>query len=214
MDHISPDAILVLAGGLKKDGIINEWVKKRLDDAIYFFNKKNVPIICLGGGTYHKPPVLNERGFVIHEATACVNYLKNIGKINPRYIYKEWSSYDTIGNVYFSFVNHIRIMDVKNILIITSQFHMERAKLLFDWIYNLNNKYNLIYHPSENIGLDEMIEERMERERQSIEYIQNSLMPKIKTLEKLHDWLYLEHNAYCSRDQNIEIISENVRNTY
>lgn len=214
MTYISPDVILVLAGGLKKDGIINEWVKNRLDDAIFLFNKKNVPIICLGGGTYHKPPVLNERGFVIHEATACVNYLKNVGKIDPQYIYKEWSSYDTIGNVYFSFVNHIMIMDVKNIFVITSEFHMERTKLLFDWIYNLNNKYNLIYYSSENIGLEDMIEERTERERQSIRHIKNNLIPRIKTLSELHDWLYLEHNAYSSNDSNIEIISENVRNTY
>ena len=35
------------------------------------------PILCLGGGTPHKPAVLGANGHVIHEATACARYLRN-----------------------------------------------------------------------------------------------------------------------------------------
>ena len=215
------DIILILAGGLDQNGNVYEWVRRRLDLSIELFNKKNVPIICLGGGTYHKPPILNEHRFVVHESTACTNYLKTVGKINSKNIYKEWSSYDTIGNAYFSLVNHILLMNIKNIIIITSEFHIERTKLLFNWIYNLENnnlkfdlKYNLIFKSVSDKGLEDMVKERKEREQKSIEHIITNLITNIYTLSELHDWLYTGHNAYSSYDDNIEIISEDIKKTY
>ena len=181
---------------------------------------KKVPIICLGGGTYHKPPIINRRGFVIHESSACVNYLKEIGKIDSKYIYKEWASYDTIGNVYFSLVNHIKLMGIKNIMIITSDFHMPRVKLLFRWLYFFDDEYNLYFHQSSDKGLEYLVDERIEREMESILNIKNNLMTNIKNLHEFHKWFYTEHNAYSSADKNIEIesdykiINENILKTY
>ncbi len=208
------DIILILAGGLDKNGNVYEWVKRRLDITIELFYKKRVPIICLGGGTYHKSPILNDHKFVIHESTACTNYLKTVGKIDSINIYKEWSSYDTIGNAYFSLVNHILLMDVKNILVITSDFHMERTKLLFNWIYKMKNNYNLLFKAVSDKGLEDMIKDRKGREKKSIEHIKINLIPKIRNLTELHDWLYTGHNAYSSYDDNIEIISEDIKRTY
>lgn len=209
------DVILVLAGGLNYDGTLPEWVIRRLNDTIDIHNLYKIPIICLGGGTYHKPPVLNERGFVIHESTACTNYLKSMGNISPSYIYKEWCSYDTIGNVYFSLINHISLMNVKNILIITSEFHMQRVRLLFEWIYNLSNiKYNLYFHSSSDKGLENFIKERINREKQSIHHIKYNLIPNINNMTELHHWLYIKHNAYSSADNNIEIITDSILKTY
>lgn len=208
------DIILVLAGGIDANGIIHEWVKRRLDDAIIYFNKKNIPIICLGGGTYHKNPVINNNGFVIHESTACINYLKN-KNIPTKYLYKEWSSYDTIGNVYFSLVNHIQFMNnIENILVITSQFHMKRTKLLFNWIYSMyhNQKYTLFFHKSSDKNLD--FTNRILREKNSIHNIQQNLIPNINSLYTFHKWFYQEHNAYSCKDNNIEIINEKILNTY
>ena len=34
------------------------------------------PVLCLGGGTPHKPAMLSETGHVIHEASAYAAYLK------------------------------------------------------------------------------------------------------------------------------------------
>lgn len=204
--------IITLAGGLDKNGSIHEWVKRRLDDSITYFNKNNVPILCLGGGTYHKPPILNKNGFVIHESSACINYLKK-NKIPTDYLYKEWSSYDTIGNAYFALVNHIQFIKPKSILIITSEFHYERTKILFDWIVGMyNNKIKLYYHASSDDQLN--FEDRIKRENESIKNIKNNLIPKINSLEKFHSWFYREHNAYSCKDFNIEIISEDTKKTY
>ena len=87
------DAIIVLAGGLDGNGLVYEFVEERLNLAIEIYKKRNgeIKIICLGGGTYHKPPILNERLFVIHESTACSEYLIMNG-VDPQNIYKEYST--------------------------------------------------------------------------------------------------------------------------
>lgn len=209
------DVILVLAGGYNnKTGELHEWVKRRLDLAYKNFQEKNIPIICLGGGTYHKSPFINKEGFVVHESTACVNYLKE-KSVPYKYLYKEWSSYDTIGNVYFSLVQHIQLMNVRHILIITSEFHMERTKLLFDWIYGVAyQKYFLNYLQASDSGLEDILEERIKRERSSIKHIKNNLIPNIKKMEDLHFWFHTEHKAYSTHDNNIEIIDEECKSTY
>lgn len=98
------DTILVLAGGLNEYAENHQWVTRRLDLAIVLYQQKPRKIICLGGGTYHKPPPRNHLGFVIHESTACAQYLIDAG-INPKDLMREWSSYDTIANAFFSLVN-------------------------------------------------------------------------------------------------------------
>jgi vancomycin permeability regulator SanA len=209
------DIILILAGGYNNEtGEIHEWVKRRLDLAYNKFMEKNVPIICLGGGTYHKSPYINKDRFVIHESTACVNYLKDKG-IPYTWLFKEWSSYDTIGNVYFSLVQHIQLMNVRHILIITSEFHMPRSKLLFDWIYGIAyQKYFLHYLEASDDELEEILEERIKREKNNILYIKNILIPKIKKMEDLHYWFHTEHKAYSTHDHNIEIIDEDCKKSY
>jgi glutathione S-transferase len=49
-----------------------------------------------GGGTPHKPPILDDKGYVIHESTACAQYLISKG-LMPSMILKEVSSYDTVS---------------------------------------------------------------------------------------------------------------------
>lgn len=39
------------------------------------FSGGSCPILCLGGGTPHKPPVLSDSGHVIHEGSAYAAYL-------------------------------------------------------------------------------------------------------------------------------------------
>lgn len=219
------DAIFLLAGGLDELGQVNEWVKRRCDLCIDYYQKHKVPIICLGGGTYHKPPPLNEHGFVIHECTGCINYIKQY--IDPHALYKEWSSYDTIGNIYFSLINHIAWMpEVHTIMVITSEFHMERTKVLCEWIYGLwanekpdHKKYNFIYISASDKGLEnEMLNFRTKRESKSIENIKYNLIPKIKNMHDFHNWFYTEHGAYTAMKNNIEMdknqIDENTKKSY
>ena len=63
-------------------------------------------------------------------------------------------------------------------------------------------------------GLDEVLEERIKREKSSIEHIKNNLIPKIKKMEDLHYWFHTEHKAYSTHDHNIEIIPEDCKKSY
>jgi len=207
------DLLIVLAGGLNEKGQLHEWVIRRLERSIELHKINKCPILCCGGGTYHKPPYINEKGFVVHESTECVNYLVQRG-IEKDKIYREWSSYDTIANAFFSFTNLVYFSDYKNIALVTSEFHMDRSKEIFDWIYNLTEKkYNLFYYPVTDFGLNkEMIKSRKEREKNSLKNIL-ILKDKINNMKDFITWLYSEHNAYNNNFLN-EHISEECKNSY
>lgn len=214
LDNVNYDAIFVLAGGLQDNNDIHEWVKRRLDVAHNLY-KQGTKIICLGGGTYHKSPKLNDSGYVIHESTACADYLIKLG-IDYKDIYKEWGSYDTIANGYFAFTNFIYPMGIKCALIITSEFHMERAKRIFNWIKDISGfNYKLNYKYVTDYGLDkDMIDCRILREKDSINKL-NSLIRNISTLPDFVRWFYEEHKAYSS-DTNTDRIalSDDIKRSY
>jgi len=210
------NVFFILAGGFNQDGLINEWVKRRLDKFIDIYNNNKDKIdyvVCLGGGTYHRPPVLNKDNFVIHESTGLVKYLLDNG-IDKNIIMREWFSYDTIANGYFSLINFSKIRNWKNIYVITSDFHLERSRFIFNWIYSLDNKeYNLNYIGVTDKGLDEeIITMRKEREKKSLENLKK-LNKKIKNLEEFHIWFHNEHNCYNCNFKREEV-DEKTKKTY
>jgi hypothetical protein len=216
LDH-KYDAIIVLAGGITKEGLVHPWVERRLYASYLFYKHKKTKIICLGGGSYHIPAICNSDGFIIHESTACAEYLINLG-VDSKDVYKEWSSYDTIANGYFGFTNHIIPMNLKRILVITSDFHMDRSREIFDWINILhNNIVDIKYYRVTDDELDnDIISIRRFRERESLLNLKNYVIPKIKTIQEFHKWFYEEHKAYCSNAHTIResVVDEKTIKTY
>ena len=211
------DSIIVLAGGITNDGLVHPWVERRLYAGYLFYINKKAKLICLGGGSYHIPAICNSDGFVIHESTACAEYLINLG-IDSKDVYKEWSSYDTIANGYFGFTNHIIPMGLKKILIITSEFHMDRTKEIFNWMNDLyNNIVDIQYYSVTDEALDiEIITNRRSREVQSLLSLKIHVIPKIKTIQEFHKWFYGEHKAYCSNTHSTRetLVDEKTIKTY
>jgi vancomycin permeability regulator SanA len=209
--------IIVLAGGINENGEVNSFVKKRLDIAIKIYHQyKNIKIICVGGGTYHKSPFLNSNKFVVHEATACAYYLvkKNVKQTD---IYKEWSSFDTIANGFFTFLNFIIPLDIKNITIITSQFHMNRTKEIFNYFNNIFQKdINITYISSDNKDINnDVLTLRIKREEESRKNFIKNIVERKKKVKSFLLWFYTEHNAYKSiRYNNDNHIDKNLKKTY
>ncbi|GFH14157.1 DUF218 domain-containing protein [Haematococcus lacustris] len=85
---------------------------------------------CSGGGTPHKPPILGSNGHVLHESTSCAAYLMARGLPVDR-ILKEVSSYDTVGNAFFSLTIHALPAGWRKVAVVTSNFHMPRTRCLF-----------------------------------------------------------------------------------
>ena len=206
-----------MAGGLADDGSIHPWVKKRLDLALDLYQQTPRYILCTGGGTYHKPPLLNENKFVIHESTACAEYLINNG-VDPLHIIKEWASYDSLASVYFCLLLCIIPRNWSNICVITSDFHMPRVMELFKWIFNLHqNKYNLTFlktDDEDNVPKD-ILKSRIEREQNSLKNLKQYVISKIKNLKELNEWIYTEHKAYsCAYLKHKEDISVDMKKSY
>ena len=195
--------IVVLAGGLKETGEVHDFVKYRLDKASEIFweeiKKRNCKIICMGGGTYHKPPILNKGKFVIHESSSCAHYLLSKG-IPPENLLREWASYDTIANGYFCFLNYIIPLEIKDIKIITSQFHMPRTKTIFNYFNSLtSNNVSFEYIETENTGIsDQILKFRSEKENSSKILFEENIVKKINSMKDFTEWFYLGHNAYKS----------------
>lgn len=210
-DH---EVILVLAGGLNEYAKNHQWVTRRLDLAIALYRQKPRKIICLGGGTYHKPPCLNHLGYVIHESTACTQYLIDAG-VSHSDLMREWSSYDTIANAFFSLTNYIMPMEVSRVLVITSDFHMPRTKAIFNWIYGLSSNTTLDFLSVNSLDLNQdIIQARMERERKSLETLQDKIA-KIRTLKDFHVWFFSEHKAYnCDFSSHGSELDNNTSRSY
>lgn len=149
-------------------------------------------ILCLSAGTAHLPQLLSSDGLPIWESTACAGYLQEKYGLSEN-VYVETVSYDTISNAYFARTTHSDVGGWRNILVITNQFHIERSKAIFDWIFvqvdsgkkrKRKDKYKMHYLSSPNVGLSEdAIAARVERERQSEKTVREQLAPKYKMLK-------------------------------
>lgn len=92
--------IVILGGGLTRNGEVPLHTQLRLDLAFQLFNQnmKRPLLITLSGGTPHKPNPLNSMGFPIFEATAAARKLIQMG-VPADHVMEENFSLDTVGNV-------------------------------------------------------------------------------------------------------------------
>lgn len=206
------DAILVLGGGLLPHGGLPPWVIRRLQGAqhIYSQQEKPTPIVLLGAGTPHKRPVLDAAGFVLHESTAYARYLLDHG-VPASLLLKETSSYDTVGNGYFSLTMHAVPAGWRRLSIVTSAFHMPRTQAIFDSCYEIAatdllkspGAFHLDYHPVSDEGLfdAEVVAARAEKEAAAVVAWKENVA-KLPTLAALHSWLFATHLCYSVSRQH------------
>jgi hypothetical protein len=202
---------------MRSDGNVPPWVVNRLDKAIDIHNRfkdnnsesnSKSYIITLSGGTIHKPPPLDSDGYPIFESVAAARFLEEKG-VNPERILSEIASYDTIGNAYFSRMIHTEPRKFRRLLIITSQFHMERTRAIFEWVYRLpldhstdrenESPYELFFAavPDVDEGIDDETRRiRTEKEKKGLERILK-FKNEITTLMDFHRWMYTKHGAYA-----------------
>jgi len=191
------DCIFIPGGGLLPDGSLPPWTTARLDRAISLISQTRF-IAFLSGGTVHKPPPLDQNGFPIFESHQAALYLVHQG-LDPARLLTEISSYDTIGNAYFSRLLFTDPGKLQHLLVITSEFHLPRTKAAFEWIYSLsplNMPYQLTCESVPNKGLSQKaLEARISREKKSL----NTLLDTKKGINSLKDfqsWFYTQHDAY------------------
>eukprot|EP00189_Rhodosorus_marinus_P005009 CAMPEP_0113954346 /NCGR_PEP_ID=MMETSP0011_2-20120614/473_1 /TAXON_ID=101924 /ORGANISM="Rhodosorus marinus" /LENGTH=220 /DNA_ID=CAMNT_0000963407 /DNA_START=316 /DNA_END=978 /DNA_ORIENTATION=- /assembly_acc=CAM_ASM_000156 len=196
------DAVIVPGGGLNDRGQMHPFVEKRLEAAL----RVDPPpkwFIVLSRGTTHRVPPMDAAGRPIDEATVSANYLISNGA-QPTSVLKECWSLDTIGNAYFARYMIVDNLDLRRLLIITSDFHMERTKAIFRWVFDMRptKLFDLDFHSVSDDGLlsSEALALRREKEAQGLISLQKT-MQRVQGPSELAKFLFVEHGAYKS-DQN------------
>ncbi|MDR3698192.1 MAG: YdcF family protein [Candidatus Sulfopaludibacter sp.] len=193
---VTYDAIVIPGGGVRAGGELPAWVTPRLDRALAVAG--HAYLMPLSAGTPHRAPPLNERGFPWTEARAGARYLVAHG-VEPERILMEESSYDTIGNAYFSRVIHATPRGFERLLVITSAFHMPRTEAIFRWVYGLESPgapCAVDFDTVPDCGIDPtVLAARVEKERTALEAVA-TLRSEIRTQAQLNAWLFTVHGAY------------------
>jgi uncharacterized SAM-binding protein YcdF (DUF218 family) len=120
------DAIVVLASGINPQGEIPPFVQKRVKEAVKA-SHNTTPIIMSGLWSYlisYTPP-RSEASAMKAFALTCA------AALDPEKIKLEEASMDCLGNAYFSKVSFLEPRNWRNLLLVTSDFHIARASYVF-----------------------------------------------------------------------------------
>ena len=215
---------IVLGGGVPTSpNSPPEYVKIRCDAAAAIYQKstKAPSIICLSAGTAHLPQLINpSNGLPIWESSASAAYLldKYPNIIPSEKLFAETTSYDTISNAFFTRTNFTDIMNWKNILVITNEFHMNRTNVIFDWVFqasdinkNETNDYKLYYLSCPNVSLsDDAIQTRKAHEAKSERNVRENLSVKYKSMQDIWMFLTSQHDLHQQKYVLSISITDNV----
>jgi Ca2+-binding EF-hand superfamily protein/uncharacterized SAM-binding protein YcdF (DUF218 family) len=177
-DFITPDAIIVLGGGLQNDGSLQPWVQQRLTRAKDVYTKAkhqkaSAPkVITMNEGI--RNTLRDPRGGAVASAAGskqvdlesqlAKRFIEKLG-VPATDIIPDNHSLDLIGNAYFPRTSNTfktAMPEVGNLCIITNKFHMARAKEIFKTIMNLPlNKDDGPLEQPFNLMFEEVGDERV-----------------------------------------------------
>lgn len=134
------DAVIVLAGGIQSDGRLPKTVEKRIDLAYQIFHKGLADHFLLSGKWSvfwdHQPPRVTE-------ARLMKKYALKIG-LNPKNLLLEEHSQNTFENAFYSIKLFAEPRSWQKILVITSDFHLQRCRKIFSYLNKNNHDFYFI----------------------------------------------------------------------
>jgi len=160
-------------------------------------------ILCLSAGTAHAAQLLSPAGLPVWEATVSAAECLKRG-VPSSHVFVETTSYDTIGNAFFARTSHTDHAGWRKLLVITSAFHVERSKAIFDWIFSLpggveGEPYSLSYLATPDDGLSpRAVEARAAREAKSARTVREVLSVSHRSLGAVHAWISRDHDLYAA----------------
>lgn len=203
-----PDLIVVLAGGVDAEGRPHCTVRERLRAAasVSATHGGHVPILQNGGGTTWKPRYVDINNYAIPEAALMARELEKERHIPFEDMYTEGFSDDTLGNAFFARVMHTDLRPSwRKLLIITSKFQMARTKAIYSWIFSLTpmpqgSGYELQFEAVPDDCLEsQTLEVRQRKEVESLHKFSIGPLPKMRTLEDVHEFIFHGHSGYTAR---------------
>ncbi|MFA6908743.1 MAG: YdcF family protein [Patescibacteria group bacterium] len=118
---VPADVIIVLGGGLEKDGSVGEGVYERIDQGVALLDQSLAPYILMSGG-----PVQNTSW---NESEQMSQYAQSLG-VPPQNIMRESESTSTEENARYS-QEILSQRGWSTVLLVTSPFHTRRACRVF-----------------------------------------------------------------------------------
>lgn len=206
--------ILILMNGLRSDGSLTESSELRIKTAAKELREGD-SVILSTGYTVNKPPIVDSKGFPILEADVGAIYFSTFAENTPDIsIYAETYSRDTIGNIYFSKLLFLDLLCPKEVVIVTSSFHMERVKAVCDLIFRLEEvSYSVGFLAAPNACYAKDVETALFRKEQHSREMVRMLSEKVKSLHEFHKWMCFEHDAY-RYDRQPKEISHPLKDAY
>lgn len=201
-----PDAILVLAGGVDKQGVPHCTVAERLRAAANASKAHGGrPVVLNGGGTTWKPRFVDRNGFSIPEAALMAEQVARMG-VEEEHLYPESFSDDTIGNAFFARVMHTDLRpEWRDLLVITSQFQMARTQAIYEWIFELTPRpsgrpYRLMFESVADGCLDpRVLAMRQAKEAESLRKFYAGPFVRMRSLAEAHEFIFHRHSGYTWR---------------
>ncbi len=130
------DCIIVLANEMDKEGSLNLESIARIKLACdSYFNTPSTSLIT-PGWNYRKDSKL----FI---GDVMKNYAVSLG-VPSNNITAELNSRDTVGDAFFTKLNILKNNDWKNLLIVTSDYHVYRTSEIFKFIYGVQYEIKVI----------------------------------------------------------------------
>lgn len=155
------DVIIVLGSGINKNGTLPVIAKKRVQKAIELYGAGvSAKILMSGKWGAHvgfKP--------VTTEAEAMKKYAVSLG-INPSKIMCEEQSRDTATNLFFARKLFIEPNKWRNIMIVTSDYHMKRVKYLAKKVFGTD--FKVCFEESKSGISKRKLKQKIRKERKSM----------------------------------------------
>jgi len=194
------DIIIILGCGVDKGGKISRITQERLD--FFIKNKEkffNIPILLSG-----KCSGLKKDKPKITEVQVMKKYLMTKG-IKSRNIYLEMKSLDTISNAIFSKKIIEKHKNWKNIILITSDWHMNRSLWIFKRVFG--NSYSINSFSSVSDKKDKKYKKSSE---DLLLIIAKKILNKIQSSNKKMDKIFQKIHPIYSKDKIAKDIAKEI----
>jgi len=163
-----------LAGGVNNDGSLPIHVLKRVMKLVEMYKNGLINTILYTTGKSY-------RGLsVVGEAESMRAETMRYG-IPPDRIHCEVMSRDTYGNAAFCRALFIDPRGIKKFHVVTSSFHMPKAKLLFEHVFPDFQGYEIVFEEVDDEGIDPaVLKRRKSYEEFSCQFYRQEILPETK----------------------------------
>lgn len=187
---MSGKMLTVLGGGLNENGSLPRYVSERCLKAKELWRMGDM-IIASSSFTLNVPAKINQNGYLISEASQIYRKIKS--ELPSAKVLCEQFSHDTLGSICFIFLLYGRLYNFNKHVLITSDFHSERVRIISEYVRTLMMDTIDV----EVIGLKSefLSDVRFEKERNSIDHF-NKYYPKFSSVDELIRDVLENHDNY------------------